>query len=152
MLISSSLIKGSNPTHVSETQLFKMLNCSIARSIEFVSQADWQLLHWMYRLWVWLLMTETVAIAAAARSPEYWLPVGARLCKPKGGLAFKEGEAMIRKDWVGRLWFQILVREYWALTWPELDDSDGSLLVGVPDPVQSLTTGVQDQGPAEKRY
>ena len=27
----------------------------------------------MCRLWVCLLVTETVAIAAAARSPEYWL-------------------------------------------------------------------------------
>ena len=43
------------------------------------------------------------------------------------------------------------MREYCALTWPELDDSDGSLLIGVPDPVQSLTTGVQDQWPAEKK-
>ena len=42
------------------------------------------------------------AIVAFARSPEYWLPVGARLFKPKGALAFNEGESMIRKDWVGR--------------------------------------------------
>ena len=35
---------------------------------ELVCQADEQLPHWMYTLWVWLLVTETVAISAASRS------------------------------------------------------------------------------------
>ena len=45
-----------------------------------------------------MLVTETVAIVAAARSPEYWLPFGAQPCKPEG--TYKV--AMMKNDWVGR--------------------------------------------------
>ena len=45
-----------------------------------------------------MLMNETVAIAGAARSPEYWLPIGAQACK--------EGVVYDENNWVRGSWVQ----------------------------------------------
>ena len=51
---------------------------------ELFSQAVGLLLHWKYMQWIRLLVTEKMAIAAAARSPEDWEPLGADRARENG--------------------------------------------------------------------
>ena len=67
-------------------RVFEVSATSRAPLQELVSQANGQLLQWMDRLWVRLLVTETLVIAAAARFPRVLATIWGPTVQARWGL------------------------------------------------------------------